>query len=73
MVKLDVELVRFGIFIDGEDLHKTPNINGQQSDAIENQLIDLLQVAKTITYDFPQDVYADILDNTFTQRMKLYH
>ena len=31
MIKVDVELVRFGILVDGEDLHKAANTNGQQS------------------------------------------
>ena len=42
LIKLDVELVRLGILINGEDLHKTPNIIGQTSFAIEQQLKQLL-------------------------------
>jgi hypothetical protein len=38
MVKVDVEFVRFGIWVDGEDLHKTPNTNGEWSQVIEKQL-----------------------------------
>jgi hypothetical protein len=39
MVKVDVEFVRFGIWVDGEDLHKTPNTNGEWSQVIEKQLM----------------------------------
>jgi hypothetical protein len=35
MIKVDVELVRFGILVDGEDMHMKPNINGNTSDLIE--------------------------------------
>jgi hypothetical protein len=32
MIKIDVELVRFGILIDGVDTHQLVNTNGQTSD-----------------------------------------
>ena len=73
MVKVDVEFVRFGIWVDGEDLHKTPNTNGEWSQVIEKQLMQVLEAAKRMTYDFPRSVYEDIMDHRFTRRMQRYH
>ena len=73
MIKVDVEFVRFGISVDGEDLLKVPNINGQWSEAIEKQLMLLLEESKMMTYDFPKSVFDDILDHRFTYRMQRYH
>ncbi len=38
MIKVDVELVRFGILFDGIDSHQVVNLKGKTSDYIEYEL-----------------------------------
>ncbi len=45
MVKVDVELIRFGILIDGMDSHQVLNFNGQTSDFLEYELKELVKAA----------------------------
>ena len=42
MIKVDVELVRFGILVDGEDLHRMTPYNGQNSSGIKHGLMRLM-------------------------------
>ncbi len=72
MIKVDVELVRFGILVDGVDLHHTLNTNGQTSDVIVNQLMELLRTANKLTCDFPTNVHDEILSGRFTLRLIRY-
>ena len=65
LIKVDVELVRFGILVDGVDTHKIANINGQISTLIEKQLISILIKAKNLASDFPMSVQGDIMSGRF--------
>ncbi len=65
LIKIDVELVRFGILVDGVDMHKIANINGQISTFIEEQLISILRKAKNLASDFPMSVQDDIMAGRF--------
>jgi hypothetical protein len=72
MIKVDVELVRFGILVDGVDLHQTLNTTGQTSDVIECQPMELSRTANKLTCDFPTNVQDDILSGRFALRLKRY-
>ena len=43
LIKVDVELVRFGILVDGKDMHMMMPTNGDKSEAIEQKLIKLMK------------------------------
>ncbi len=45
MVHVDVELIRFGILVDGVDSHQVLNFNGQTSDFLEYELKELVKTA----------------------------
>jgi hypothetical protein len=69
MIKVDVELVRFGILVDGQDLHTMTPFNGQPSSGIKAGLIKLMMIVNKLARDFPEQVYFDILSGKFTERM----
>ena len=45
MIKVDVELVRFGLLVDGVEYKQVANVNGSLSEQIENELAKLLKTA----------------------------
>ena len=72
MIKLDVELVRFGVLVDGEDLHMMTPFNGQQSKGIRDGLIRLMHIVNNLARDFPTRTYEDILSGDFAKRLLTY-
>ena len=56
-IKVDVELVRFGILVNGEDLHQKIPTNGLKSVGLEQLLVDIIKTANQLTRDFPTRVY----------------
>jgi hypothetical protein len=69
MVKVDVEVIRLGILVDGEDLHKSIIPNGRMSDDVEEELAQVLKQAKSLAADFPSNAYNDIKSGRFAERI----
>ena len=44
-IKIDVEVIRLGILVDGVDTHQKLILNGATSDVIENEMTELLKLA----------------------------
>ncbi len=70
MIKVDVELVRFGILVDGIDKYKVTNVYDLFSKGIEQHLGSLMRTAHDLANDFPKGVQDDIMMGRFTQRIK---
>ena len=69
MIKVDVEIVRFGILIDGADLHKVLCYNGQSSSEIRDALIKLMLIFNKLARGFPAYVRDDIVSGRFANRL----
>jgi hypothetical protein len=69
---VDVELLRFGILVNGQDLHRKISTNGLTSDALEKMLIEITITATRLTRDFPKRVYQDVISGRFAERMQRY-
>ena len=70
MIKVDVELVRFGILVDGIDKHRVTNVYDLFSKGIEQHLSSLMRTAHDLANDFPKGVQEDIMMGKFTERIK---
>jgi hypothetical protein len=69
MIKVDVEIVRFGILIDGADLHKVICYNKQSPDEIREALKKLMLIFKKLYRGFPTYVRDDIISGRFVNRL----
>lgn len=72
MIKVDVELIRFGILINGQDMHLRTIRNGLTSRQIEYELIEQMKVANKLVWDFPKQISDDIISGRFTKRILRY-
>ena len=72
MIKVDVELIRFGILVDGCDMYLRIIQNGSPSDVVAHELIEHLKVANKLVWDFPSKVHDDIMSGRFTKRLLRY-
>ena len=69
MIKVDVELVRFGILVDDQDLHWMPPLNGHKSKDVRERLINLMILFDRLSRDFPQRSYDEIFMGRFEHRL----
>jgi hypothetical protein len=72
MIKVDVEIVRFGILVDSADLHKALCYNGASSEKIRETLYKLLLLFNRLAKGFPTYVRDDIVSGRFTKRLLEY-
>ncbi len=69
MIKVDVEVIRLGILVDGEDLQNKIIPNGRMSEDVEEELAQVLKHAKSLAADFPSNAYNDINSGRFAERI----
>ena len=72
MIKVDVELVRLGILVNGKEVYRNAWTKELTSAEIEDLLVEMLKFVISLTRDFPESVYNDIISGRFTKRMQRY-
>lgn len=72
MLRVDVELVRFGILVNNTDLHRFVCVSGMYADEIRSTLMKLKLMLKKLSRDFPPQVRDDIVSGRFTERLLAY-
>ncbi len=72
MIKVGPELIRFGILVDGEDIHQVQDLEGLSTYSVEQKLVELVKKAKGLASELPKGIKDDIISGKFTQRIQHY-